>query len=184
MCKKEGFSQDYNNWYICGDLVIFMWLRVTDSYIVFNIAWTKCNLNHFWSTFRTCFLKNQWTDQGPWPFYFFRKTILSYFTFYAIFWEYKAIISHLMFSSCFFCMLEILENVVGIFYEFLGPLDLLPWRVVGRSVGPSVNTCNSATNFRIFFKIGGNIPWVNISRSFFRFCKILNFEFLKNKFQF
>ena len=28
---------------------------------------------------------------------------------------------------------------------FLGPLDLLPWRVVGRSVCPSVNTCNSAT---------------------------------------
>ena len=55
MCKKEGFSQDYKNWYICGDLVIFMWLRVTDSYIVFSIAWTKCNLNHFWSTFRTCF---------------------------------------------------------------------------------------------------------------------------------
>ena len=43
MCKKEDFSQDYQNWYICGDLVIFMWLRVTDSYIVFSIAWTKCN---------------------------------------------------------------------------------------------------------------------------------------------
>ena len=68
--------------------------------------------------------------------------------------------------------------------SFLGPLDLLPWRVVGRSVRPSVNTCNSATNFRIFFKIGGNIPWVNISRPFFRFCKIFNFEFKKNKFQF
>ena len=61
--------------------------------------------------------------------------------------------------------------------------DLLPWRVVGRSVGrsvrPSVNTCNSATNVRIFFKFGGNIPWVNMARPFFRFCKILNFEFLK-----
>ena len=44
-----------------------------------------------------------------------------------------------------------------------------------RSVGPSVNTCNSATDFRIFFKFGGNIPWVNMARPFFRFCKILNF---------
>ena len=26
------------------------------------------------------------------------------------FWEYKPIISHLMFSSCFFCMLEILKS--------------------------------------------------------------------------
>ena len=41
---------------------------------------------------------------------------------------------------------------------------------------------NSPTNFRIFFKIGGNIPWVNITkRFFFRFCKILN---LKKKFIF
>ena len=63
--------------------------------------------------------------------------------------------------------------------SFLGPLDLLPWCVVGRSVGLSVNTCNSATNVRIFFKIGGNIPWVNITRRFFRFCKIFNFEFKK-----
>ena len=60
-------------------------------------------------------------------------------------------------------------------------------RSVGRSVGLSVclsvclsvNTCNSATNVRIFFKIGGNIPWVNITRRFFRFCKIFNFEFKK-----
>ena len=67
---------------------------------------------------------------------------------------------------------------------FLGPLDLLPWRVVGRSVRPSVNTCNSATNFRIFLKFGGYIPWVNMTRHFIRFCKIFNFEFKKNKFQF
>ena len=64
---------------------------------------------------------------------------------------------------------------------FLGPLDLLPWRVVGRSVGrsvcPSVNTSNSATNVWIIFKIGGNIPWVNISRRFFHFLKISIFEF-------
>ena len=53
-----------------------------------------------------------------------------------------------------------------------------------RSVGLSINTCNSATNVWIFFKIGGNIPWENITRRFFRFCKILNFEFKKNKFQF
>ena len=40
-----------------------------------------------------------------------------FLTFYAIsnisrkkFWEYKPIISHLMFSSCFFCMLEILKS--------------------------------------------------------------------------
>ena len=40
-----------------------------------------------------------------------------FLTFYAIsnisrkkFWEYKTIISHLMFSSCFFCMLEILKS--------------------------------------------------------------------------
>ena len=64
-----------------------------------------------------------------------------------------------------------------------GPLDLLPWHVVGRSVGrsvcPSVNICNSATYVRIFFKIGVNIPWVNITRRFFNFCKIFNFEFKK-----
>ena len=70
-----------------------------------------------------------------------------------------------------------------------GPIAMARRRSVGRSVGrrsvgPSVNTCNSATNFRIFFKIGGNIPWVNISRPFFHFCKIFKFEFLKNKFQF
>ena len=52
-------------------------------------------------------------------------------------------------------------------------------RSVGRSVCPSVNICNSATNVRIFFKIGGNIPWVNITRRFFSFCKIFNFEFKK-----
>ena len=35
-------------------------------------------------------------------------------------------------------------------------------------------------NFLIFFKIGGNIPWVNITIDvFFRFCKIFNFEFKK-----
>ena len=41
--------------------------------------------------------------------------VYCFLTFYAIFnisrkkiWEYKTIISHLMFSSCFFCMLEIL----------------------------------------------------------------------------
>ena len=40
-----------------------------------------------------------------------------FLTFYAIsnisrkkIWEYKQIISHLMFSSCFFCMLEILKS--------------------------------------------------------------------------
>ena len=64
------------------------------------------------------------------------------------------------------------------------PIAMARRRSVGRSVGPSVNTCNSATDFRIFFKFGGNIPWVNMARPFFRFCKILNFEFLKNKFQF
>ena len=37
----------------------------------------------------------------------------------------------------------------------------------------SVNTSNSATNVRIIFKIGGNIPWVNISKHYF----VLNFEF-------
>ena len=63
---------------------------------------------------------------------------------------------------------------------FLGPLDLLPWRVVGRSVCPSVNIRNSATNVGIVFKLGVNIFWVNISRHIFRFCKIFNFEFNKN----
>ena len=73
-------------------------------------------------------------------------------------------------------------------FRSTGPIAVARCRSVGRSVGrsvrPSVNTCNSATNFRIFFKIGGNIPWVNISRPFFRFCKILNFKFKNNKFQF
>ena len=60
-----------------------------------------------------------------------------------------------------------------------GPIAVARRRSVGRSVCLSVNTCNSATNVRIFFKIGGNIPWVNITRRFFRFCKIFNFEFKK-----
>ena len=65
---------------------------------------------------------------------------------------------------------------------FLGPLDLLPWRVVGRSVCLSVCLSTPVTRqpmFGFFFKIGGNIPWVNITRCFFRFCKIFNFEFKK-----
>ena len=55
---------------------------------------------------------------------------------------------------------------------FIGPLDLLPWRVVGRSV------CLSVTRqpmFRFFSK-SGNIPGENIARYFFRFCKILNLK--------
>ena len=128
-------------------------------------------------------LKKNWCKKGGVCGFFFRKTILSHFTFYAIFnikkniekypftywlnwrwflqiverdswnlyplyplfpcsdfvsqmwgglggggvmlfshfmlfptflekkiWEYKPIISHLMFSSCFFCMLEILKS--------------------------------------------------------------------------
>ena len=50
---------------------------------------------------------------------------------------------------------------------FLGPLDLLPWHVVGPSVRLHYN---SVTYVGIFFKLGGNIPWVNIS-SFFEFLK-------------
>ena len=73
-------------------------------------------------------------------------------------------------------------------FRSTGPIAMARRRSVGPSVRPSVrpsvNTCNSATDFRIFFKFGGNIPWVNMARPFFRFCKILNFEFLKNKFQF
>ena len=71
-------------------------------------------------------------------------------------------------------------GVCCIVFRSTGPIALARRRSVSRSVGPSVrptvNTCNSATNFRIFFKIGGNIPWVNISRYFFRFCKILNLK--------
>ena len=44
-----------------------------------------------------------------------------FLTFYAIsnisrknIWEYKTIISHLMFSSCFFCMLEILISALSL----------------------------------------------------------------------
>ena len=44
-----------------------------------------------------------------------------FLTFYAIsnisrkkIWEYKTIISHLMFSSCFFCMLEILKSALSL----------------------------------------------------------------------
>ena len=66
----------------------------------------------------------------------------------------------------------------------LGPLDLLPWRVVGRSVGPSVNICNSATYVRIFFKIGVNIPWVNITRVFLIFVKFSILNLKKNNFNF
>ena len=79
-------------------------------------------------------------------------------------------------------MVKILHGVVVIFRS-TGPIAVARRRSVGRSVGrsvcPSVNICNSATNVRIFFKIGGNIPWVNITRRFFRFCKIFNFEFKK-----
>ena len=58
-----------------------------------------------------------------------------------------------------------------------GPIAVARRRSVGRAVRPSVNICNSATNVRIVFKIGGNIPWVNITSIFFRFCKICNSEF-------
>ena len=49
----------------------------------------------------------------------------------------------------------------------------------------SLFTDNASTSvtrqpmFGFFFKIGGIIPWVNITRLFFRFCKIFNFEFKK-----
>ena len=59
---------------------------------------------------------------------------------------------------------------------FLGPLDLLLWRV-GRSVGRSVCLSTPVTRqpkFGFFFKIGGKILWENITRGFFRFYKILN----------
>ena len=59
---------------------------------------------------------------------------------------------------------------------FSDSFDILPWRVVG----PSVHICNSATNVRIVFKIGGNIPWVNITRLFFNFYKKM-FIFFKFK---
>ena len=79
-------------------------------------------------------------------------------------------------------------SLLALVFRSTGPIAVARRRSVGQSVGPSVrpsvNTCNSATNFRIFFKISGNIPWVNISRPFFRFCKIFNLEFKKNKFQF
>ena len=71
------------------------------------------------------------------------------------------------------------SNYDTILFRSTGPIAVARRRSVGRSVCLSVNTCNSATNVRIFFKIGGNIPWVNITRRFFRFCKIFNFEFLK-----
>ena len=67
------------------------------------------------------------------------------------------------------------KSDANFYYYFLGPLDLLRWRVIGWSVGwsvcLSVNTCNSATNVWIFFKSGGNIPWENITRHFFVFVK-------------
>ena len=74
-----------------------------------------------------------------------------------------------------------LENhFINSFIRSTGPIAMAR----RRSVGPSGNTCNSATNVRIFFKIGGNIPWANITKPFFRFCKIFHFEFKINKFQF
>ena len=56
--------------------------------------------------------------------------------------------------------------------RFTGPIAVAR----RRSVCLSVNTCNSATNVWIFFKISENIPWENITRHFFRFCKILNLK--------
>ena len=80
----------------------------------------------------------------------------------------------------------LMEKLAPIFRSIYncGPIAVARRRSVGRSVCLSVNTCNSATNVRIVFKIGGNIPWVNITRRFFRFCKIFNFEFKKKKFNF
>ena len=63
---------------------------------------------------------------------------------------------------------------VPCFFRSTGPIAVAR----RRSVCPSVNICNSATYVRIFFKIGVNIPWVNITRRFFHFCKILNFLLL------
>ena len=74
-------------------------------------------------------------------------------------------------------MMIVLVNTVV--FRSTGPIAVARRRSVGRSVRPSVNICNSATYVRIFFKIGVNIPWVNITIRFFRFCKIFNFEFLK-----
>ena len=63
------------------------------------------------------------------------------------------------------------------FCIFSGHIAVARRRSVGLSVCLSVNTCNLATNVLIFFKISGNI-----TRPFFRFCKILNFKKFKSSF--
>ena len=45
---------------------------------MFGIAGAKCNFNHFWAMLRTYFFLNQWTDQGPWPFYSYFSMQLSW----------------------------------------------------------------------------------------------------------
>ena len=57
-----------------------------------------------------------------------------FLTFYAIsnicrkkIWEYKTIISHLMFSSCFLCMLEILKSAPSL--TATGFTVLVKWEV-------------------------------------------------------
>ena len=81
--------------------------------------------------------------------------------------------NNLMQELCLLCVVRL--HITRPVFRSTGPIAMARRRSVGRSVRPSVNTCNSATDFRIFFKFGGNIPWVNMARPFFRFCKILNF---------
>ena len=89
--------------------------------------------------------------------------------------------SHFMLFPTFLEKKSWNTNQLFLIYCFLrvfrstGPIAVARRRSVCLSVCLSVNTSNSATNVWIFFKIGGNIPWVNISRRFFHFKK---FQFL------
>ena len=74
-------------------------------------------------------------------------------------------------SSIFLGDLPVID--FGLLAIFLGPPDLLPWRIVGRSVGQSVHLSTSVTPQPMlgFFSKSLNIPWVNITRRFFVFVK-------------
>ena len=92
---------------------------------------------------------------------------------------------HIFYATTYFLLYDIFgrHDVLSILFRSTGPIAVARRRSVGRSVDLSVylsvclsvclsvNICNSATYVRIFLKIGGNIPWVNITKSFFVFVQ-------------
>ena len=110
-----GFSKivDRDSWNLyplyplfpCSDFVSQMW-----GWFGFDFDFIEC--------FTTTFLRaHSWLNRVDGGGLGGGGGCNVFLTFYAIsnisrkkIWEYKPIISHLMFSSCFFCMLEILKS--------------------------------------------------------------------------